>query len=256
MTRIAKAGLVFTMMTALTVMTASAAIIGFDSSANYGAGWTNGSTGGTGFLAWSISSYADAGSYAGSFINDPTIAGISGLGTSAFGLYANPTGSNAWVNVERSFSSALSAGDIFSIDWGVNFDSGSTGNKGLSLLASTGEVVNINIAGTQTITINGTTMFSNYGTNAMTINFQYLSDTSLRVFANGRDGIESYDQTFTIDSSTMTGFKLYASSMQSGDSAQPYFDNMTITSVPEPVSVTLFGCGIGAICLIRRKIRK
>lgn len=237
------------------VLSATASLIASDYAANY-TSWTNGSTAGTNFGAWTISSYADPGAYAGTILGNPETAGIGGLGTNAFGLYANPTGSNAWVTVERNFSNALNNGDIFSIVWGVNFDSGSSGNKGLSLMSSTGEVFNINLAGSPAITLNGTAMFNNYGTNAMTISFQNISDTSVRIFANGRDGVESFDQTFTINSSSMTGFKLYASSMQGGDAAQPYFDSMMVNSIPEPVSGVLIGCGIGVIYAIRRLFRK
>ncbi|MDD2237472.1 MAG: PEP-CTERM sorting domain-containing protein [Kiritimatiellae bacterium] len=44
--------------------------------------------------------------------------------------------------------------------------------------------------------------------------------------------------------------------MDSGDERQPYFDDLTITQVPEPVSAALLGLGIGFVYLVRRKIRK
>jgi len=44
--------------------------------------------------------------------------------------------------------------------------------------------------------------------------------------------------------------------MQAGDNAQPYFNDLSITSVPEPVSAALLGLGIGFVYLVRRKVRK
>ncbi|MFH0880194.1 MAG: PEP-CTERM sorting domain-containing protein [Lentisphaerota bacterium] len=229
--------------------TTFASLIGIDDSGNYGGGWTTGTNQGTGFGAWTLAPSGNAGT----FIGDPTAAGISGLGTSAFGLYANTTAGD-FVDVTRSFSSALLAGDTFSIDWGVNWDSAGTGNKGLNLMAGATELININMGGSQTNTINGSAMFTNYGVNAMTINFQYLGDTSVRVYATGRDGLETYDQTLVVSSGTPTGFKIYASGLAVGDQRQPYFDNLAINSIPEPATMAMLGLGAGLLAL--RRFRK
>ena len=44
--------------------------------------------------------------------------------------------------------------------------------------------------------------------------------------------------------------------MQAGDNAQRYFNDLSITSVPEPVSAALLGLGIGFVYLVRRKVWK
>ena len=106
--------------------------IASDDGSNYGGTWTDGSNGGTGFGVWSLSATSGSG-FAGWFIGDPSSAGISGMSTSSFGLYANPDGSGAVVNADRTFSTALKSGDIFSFQWGVNWDAFGSGNKGFEL---------------------------------------------------------------------------------------------------------------------------
>ncbi|MDD4737610.1 MAG: PEP-CTERM sorting domain-containing protein [Kiritimatiellae bacterium] len=233
-------------------LVASGGVIGSDDSGNYSGGWTNDSNGGTGFGAWSLSSATGTTGSAGTFIGNPTGSGITGMGTEAFGMYAHSDAA-AFAQADRSFSSALGVGDTFSLLWGINWDSGG-GNKGLNLYAG-GTEININNGGSQDITINGSSMFTNYGANAMTITFEYKDATTVRVFANGRDGSESFDSDFTVLGAP-TSFRVYASGMDSGDERQPYFDDLTITQVPEPVSAALLGLGIGFVYLVRRKIRK
>ena len=73
----------------------------------------------------------------------------------------------------------------------------------------------------------------------MTLNFERTSETDLRVFATGRDGSESYDNSFELTSSAIDAFRFYASNLVSGDNRQPYFNNFEITA--SQASVTLDG---------------
>jgi hypothetical protein len=222
-------------------------VIASDDGSNYGGGWTNGSNGGSGFGTWSLSATPGTG-YAGWFIGDPSGAGISGMSTTSFGLYANPDGSGAVVNADRTFSSALKSGDIFSFQWGVNWDSNGSGNKGFELFTggtSGTRLLNINMGGSAVIGITdesntSSTMFNNYGTNSMTINIKMENATTLRVYATGRDGSESYDNTFSI-SSAPDAFRFYATNLSNdtGDNRQPYFDQLTVTEPDGEVPVTL-----------------
>ncbi|MDG5766319.1 T9SS type A sorting domain-containing protein [Balneolales bacterium ANBcel1] len=211
-----------------------------DEAANY-SGWTNGSNEGFGFGEWSITSGDGTGS-AGAFTGDPGDADISGLGDPSFALFANPDGSGAFVNADRSLQQPLSVGQTLQFDWGVNWDSDGSGNKGFNLyVGGTGgdQVINVNMGGSATITINGDPMFENYGTQAMTIHIERTSETELRIHATGRDGSESYDQTFTLTSSAVDAFRFYASDLASGDNRQPYFNNFLVTA--SEVSVALDG---------------
>lgn len=247
-------------MTALAVGSTAFAQIAYDdaSDAAYSGGFSDSSNGGYGFSAWTIVANQGSG-FAGSFIGDPASGGISGMSSSSFGLYANPTGSGASVDAIRSFSSALSAGQTFSFDWGVNWDSDGTGNKGFSLYsggAGGTELVNINMGGTGLITINGNDMFLNYGTAAMTLNFEVVDANTLRVYGIGRDGSESYDNNFDITGLAADTFKFYAEGLSNGDgdNRQPYFNNLAV--VPEPSTIVLGLVGVVGLIAARRRMAK
>lgn len=205
-------------------------ILAEDNAGNYTT-WDTGSNAGTGFGAWTITT----GNNAGAFLGDPALAGISGMPISSFGLYANPeTPNNDFVNADRSFSEPMPVGATFSFQWGVNFDSNGSGSKGFNLYSGATQLLNINMGNSAEITImqyNNTpaTLFSNYGTAAMTINIRRISETQLRVFATGRDGSESFDQTFTFLSSEVPdAFRFYAANLDTGDDRQPYFNNLLL----------------------------
>lgn len=204
-----------------------------DNASNY-SGWADGDDKGYGFGNWVFRTSGNAGG----FIGDPASAGISGMSGTSFGLYANPkTGSNV-VNVDRTFS-PMHEGDTLSFQWGVNFDAGGDGGKGIDIYSgglSGTKLLNINIGGDQNISITGdstTTLFSNYGSNAMTIHIEYVADTKLRVYATGRDGSESYDDTVSVSSGTPDFISFYAFNLDNlsfTDQRQPYFNNLKITS--------------------------
>lgn len=211
--------------------------IASDDASNYGGSWTNGSNGGSGFGPWTITT----GGNAGVFLGDPTAASIDGLPDPSFGLFANPAGDN-FVNADREFEDPMPEESTFSFDWGVNFDSDGDGNKGFNLYVggTVGtEVININQGGSAEITINGDPMFDNYGTQAMTLHFEYQGNNTLRVYGIGRDGIESYDETFNITGAP-DAFRFYASGLEDGDERQPYFNNFLLEESPLPVAFTAF----------------
>ncbi|HRQ69915.1 MAG TPA: InlB B-repeat-containing protein, partial [bacterium] len=206
-------------------------VVASDQGSNYSGGWTDGSNGGSGFGPWIIMINAGTGS-AGNFIGDPFAAEITGMSSTSFGLYANPAGSGAVVDASRAFNAPLSTGDTFSFQWGVNWDSNGTGEKGFVMMSGASTLVTIKMAGSGTITINGADMFVNYGVNAMTINCAVLSSTQLRVYATGRDGTETYDNTFTFgETIAPDSIAFYAQFLDTGDQRQPYFDQLKITAI-------------------------
>ncbi len=213
------------------------------SNAPYTPTWDSGDNGGSGFGAWVLSGSGGTGGFGGAELKDPTAVSITGMGTTAFTLYADPGGSGAFSNADRAFSSPLNIGDTFSIQLGINFDSGATGSKGFNVYSGGvggTQLVNINNFGSAAITINGNPMFANYGTNAMTLNFQLTTATNLHVFGNGRDGSESYSGNFTV-AAAPDAFRLYASNLQTGDIAKPYLNTLQI--VPEPSTLLLITLG-------------
>lgn len=207
-----------------------------DNAGNYSSGWTNGANGGTGFGAWSISSSGGTGGFGGNFIGNPANAGITGMATNSFALYANPTGTGAYANAERNINVPLAIGQTLSFQWGINYDSRGGGNKGFNLIANGGEIVNVNNAGTSLITLNGTSIGSGYGTEAMNWNFTRTTANTITVVANKRDG-GTYSNNITVASGAVSAIKFYAYSMQAGNEAQPYFNNLQIAGIP-PNTIT------------------
>ncbi|MBE0639659.1 MAG: M28 family peptidase [Bacteroidales bacterium] len=212
-----------------------------DDASNYTT-WSNGSNEGYGFEPWNLTAGTDGG-YAGFFPGNPAVAGISGMDNPSFGLYANPAGNN-YANADRNFISPFGIGATFSFNWGVNWDSDGPGNKGINLYTggtSGTQLININQGGSATITINGSTMFSNYGTEVMSLNFEYVSDGALRVYGTGRDGSESFNQTFSV-AGAPDAVRFYASGLAPGDQRQPFFNNLNISTSPSviPDEATVF----------------
>jgi len=239
---------------AVAVGTANAQIA-IDNAGNYGGGWTDGSNGGSGFSPWVISIDQGTG-FSGNFIGDPNAAGVTGMGTQAFGLYANPAGSGAFVNVGRAFP-ALNVGDFFSVQWGVNWDSGA-GNKGLNILAGNDQLFNINLGDFPgDITFNSINTGIAFGTDPMTWTFTHITAGNVLVEATGRTtGSGVVFTTNVAVSGAPNTFQFYTSAMEAGDQRQLYFNNPTV--VPEPSTYALLT--LGALALggyaARRRARK
>ena len=203
--------------------------VNVDSAANYGGGWTNGANGGGGFGAWSITADSGAG-WAGNGIWASSNAYLD-MGA-AFGFVAK--GADAAITLDRAFTTALAAGDTFRLDLGLNYDAGAGGNKGFTLRAADNrEIVTVNQAGSQTITVNGAAALTNYGVNTMIWTFTQLSATQVAVFATGRGGSETYVATVTTNTAShIANIRFYASAITNDEYAelrQVYFDNLTLT---------------------------
>ena len=91
-------------------------------------------------------------------------------------------------------------------------------------------MINVNNGGSEAITINDTNVGFGYGTTAMTWTITRTSETNIRVEATNRAGGTPYSGNFTI-SGAPDSFRFYASGMQSGDQAQPYFNSFQLNLV-------------------------
>ena len=244
---------------ALAVGTLHAQPIASDNAGNYSGGWTNGANGGIGFLAWSINAPQGTGS-SGNFIGDPNSAGITGMGTQAFGLYANPLASGASVSADRQFAAALNVGETFSFQWGNNWDTDG-GNKGFDLYSGgTGgtQLLNVNMAGFPgDITFNGGNTAIASGTGPSTWSFTLSTATSLSVTATARNGTPTiaFSTNITIGSAP-NAVRFYASELGAGDNRQPYFNNLNV--VPEPSTYALLALSAVGLAgyAARRRARK
>jgi len=203
----------------------------YDNASNYPSNtWTNEANGGTGFQPWVLTSGEGTGGFGRNFVGNPSAAGITGMSSNSFAQYANPSGSGAYANAERVFSNALAVGQTLSFQWGINYDSGSTGFKGVVFSAGGDEIssLNLNNAGSSAITIGGADVGFGYGTNVMTWAFTRTGDKLYKVVANDRDGNGVYSNNIPVSNGTMNKIKFYAYNMQAGDQAQPYFNELTI----------------------------
>lgn len=205
----------------------------YDEGSFYGGNWNDGDNEGSGFGPWAFNHSSDTNdppaSFAGVFIGNPALSGISGMDAESFGFFANPAGVGANAEVTRSLTSALNVGDTFVFQLGVNFDSGDEfSNRGFVLYAGATELLNINQGGSQTLTVNGQDMFTQYGTEAMLIHIEYVANGILRVYGTGRDGSESFDQNIIVGSGAPDNFKFYFNGTEASDNRQMYVNNLQV----------------------------
>lgn len=227
----------------------------FDFGANYVGGWTNGANGGTGFGAWSF----NTGGGGGTFIGNPSSGGIGGMSAQSFGLFANPTNSGNFVNAGRSLNSALAIGETFSFQWGVNWDSDGPGNKGFNLLSGGTQILNLNVGGPpNNVTLNGNNTGLAFGTNSFYVGITRLDASTYTVFSSSSRDNPSGGGFITNISSGLAAdnFQIYASQLASGDQRQPYFNDFSVTAVPEPSTYALLalsGIAFGGYVIRRRR---
>jgi hypothetical protein len=136
----------------------------------------------------------------------------------------------------------------------VNFRNG---NKGFDLRDANGNTIfNLNIGG-DTYTVNGTSIFNN----------EYSSNT---VFSIQLTQTEATSGTWTVTrsgglSGTVSGtyagvgssFKFYVTGTENGDANNLYFNNLAVTAIPEPSTISLLGASaiFAAGCYARRRRR-
>jgi autotransporter-associated beta strand protein len=193
------------------------------SSSAYGDGWGSGDNGGSGFTAWNINYGASTGTFIGNPANNGM--GTSGIGTTAFGLYA--TG-NAYVDAFRG-GFTMNVGDTLSYYWAMNFDAGS-GSKGVDFRVNDDGVYNINNNGSSTITAGGSTANANYGTTPMLVTLTRSSGSQYSFSMTSRSGGSTYATTFN-QSGAINNLKIYIGNQNDGAGQKNiYFNNFSLTN--------------------------
>jgi hypothetical protein len=227
--------------------------IAFDTASNYTtATWTNGANAGSGVQPWSL----NVASGATNFIGNPADAGIgtTGIGTTAFGMRATQSGNYA--DAVLTLNNPLALGQILSFYWAVNWDTdGGGNNKGFNLLAGTNQVVNVNIGGSSTITVNGVNANTNYGTDPMLVSIGRSALQGYYFSLTSRSGGSAY-QLPIFNSNAVDSVAFYAANNNDDVNRNMYFNNIQV--VPEPSTYALLS--LGALALggyaVRRRARK
>jgi hypothetical protein len=192
-----------------------------DNASNYSS-WTNGSNQGTGFGAWAFTTGANSGSFLGNPSNNGM--GTTGIGTSAFGLFA--TGS-AYMNALRPFSAAMEVGDKFTFYWAINWDANG-GGKGFDLRSGGTTIFNVNNFNSSTITTTNGNAFTNYGTSPMFVTLIRTSSTQYSFRMTARDGGGDYTTTIS-SSSQIDRINFYIGNQNNSDgNRNMYFNHLTI----------------------------
>ena len=174
----------------------------YDQGSNYGSTWNNGSNLGTGFSPWAFNIGANTGAFIGNPANDGN--GTSGIGTSAFGIYATGAG---YFNARRTLTTPMMVGEELSFYWIFNWDAGG-GSKGFDLKAGTNTVFNVNNTGSATITTSNGTANTVYGTTPMLVTLTRTSANQYNFSMTSRSGGATY--TTTINStSAIDGVDFY-----------------------------------------------
>jgi hypothetical protein len=224
-----------------------------DDASNYTSGtWTNGSNGGSGFDAWSLSS---GGGNSGWFIGTSTngIGGDGSLDTSgqSFGMYGHST---EYADATRDFGSPFEDNFIFTIELGVNYRNGNKGfnlqdssNADLFLFQVASDAYNYqNQGGSGSLTDLG---WSYKSDSIITLSFSNTpSANTYGVSISRNDGVST---NITMDfGAEADGIKLFCGDTGGSDAENNlYFNNMSM--VPEPMTAGLLFIGVGLLLAFR-----
>ncbi len=245
----------------------SAAMIASDNAANYTGPITTGSTGGTGFESWTVTT-SGTGSM-GNYL-DTSSKGIA-TSTKSWGTYAN-SGTNPRIDLTRAFETSL-GGSGGKLDPGqtlsVAIESdgvGSTGLLGFSL--QTSSPINEftfeydGSAGYDNMSIiDGSNSgkeyespvslgFSNYIGKGMTVNFTLVTASTYDLSVTPVGG----SPITVITNGTLPGGQLNQIDLfDQNTSNNGYFNSLSISEVPEPASLGLMTIGGLALLLVGRR---
>ena len=222
----------------------------------YDDGWTNGDDGGTPatFIPWGLQT-TGAGTLGFSIESSTSLGGGANIDTSgeSFGLYAQGGGNR--VDAFRTFGESLQPGQTFSLDLAVRY---TDGNKGFSLRDGGTTIFNINVGGgnyaVNDVTTGGGAVLGTYDEN--TVFSIQLTQTGL---TEGTWQVVRSGGVSTTASGTYTGvptnFQFYVDSSGTGTENNLYFNNLAVTAIPEPSTISLLAASalFGGFAYARRR---
>lgn len=242
--------LLFTAVIAIAFVPGAFALTASDNSGNY-SGTFIGLNQGTGFSAWTGSATGGGGNY----------IGASGLSSSSWAIYAGGAAGNSY-QATRPFSTAMSIGDIFTVQLGYTATVTSGGEIGINLFSGGSFRLGFKFIGGQTnwqLNDGGSNFATGLtfagGNPGATINFGFTRNAGNGYGLNITQGAESYiDSNMTSASGSMSIDSVQFYSSAQGGSQNVGFNNLSV--VPEPSTYALLAltaAGFGAHVLRRRR---
>jgi hypothetical protein len=252
---------------------AFAAATASDTSANYTGGWSASTTPnlGSGFGAWSVADndgggsapYADTYLDLASYSNPDTVL----TGGSAWGTYAN-SAPNAFIDLSRAFNTGGGSASLVNQTFSVAFNSSGIGGTGQSIALSVGSAFTLTYAGggadNMTLSVDGAAASAisvDYAQIAAGINVALTvtgpvnssSEAYQLAISPFAGGPALYTGTGTFDSSTYNTSSFTLADNNTANNQ--YFNNLSITAVPEPSTVTMSLSGLAALLAFRRRAK-
>ncbi len=252
---------------------AFAAANAYDTSANYTGGWSAGTAPnlGSGFGAWTITDNDGGGSapYAGTYLDLASYSNPDTVltGGSSWGTYANGA-ANAFINLSRAFNTGGGSASLLNQTFSFAYNSSGIGGGGQSIGLGVGTAFGFGYAGggadSMTFVLDGIVQ------NPIPVNYAALAagiNLSLTVTGPANSSTEGYSLSispFAGGPALYTGSGTFDSSAYNTSSFtfadnntanNQYFNNLSISSVPEPTTLALAGLG-GLATLVAARRRK
>lgn len=240
-----------------------------DTGANYVGTWSATPANlGTGFGAWTITDNNANPPYAGTFLDQTSYGNPDTVlsGGYAWGAYANGA-ANAFINFTRAFNTGGGSASLVNQTFSVAFNSSGIGGVGQSVGLSIGSAFSLGYAGggsdNMTLSVDGAAanpIGVNYAQMAAGLNIALtvsgpVNSTSegyslsISPFAGG-PAIYSGSGTFDSSAFNTSSFGLAVNNTANNQ----YFNNLNITSVPEPTTLALAGLGgLATLVAVRRR---